>query len=268
MDLQTATHAAMEEYGNIRAALHMFETGLGEAFEPMSEEFQPPLETPFGTALFYRSQHIAVLWAMYYMAVIIAIRSHPHMHPASHVAAAISAQETAFSANEIGRITAAIMAGPPDQPLNPILGAALCDSCMPSFFAAIQYTNPQQRYMTVMRIREIGQRTGWGSVEMIANGCETAWIKAAALGRGPPYTRVVLPEFSNDPRLNGSLQELDPDPDAMHDEEDAADRRLVKMKADTRLKWAVGVLGIEDDEKMKVDDLAKAMVSWRTTTSA
>lgn len=252
IDLQAATEAALEEYGRIRAALHTFCESLGEAFQPLSPEFQPPLETPFGPALFYRSYDIGCLWSIYYMAVIIAIRSHPNMHPAAHAAAAIASQETAFFANEIGRINAAIVPGPPDQPLNPTLGASLCESCMPAFFAAVQYRSPQQRHATVMRIYNIALRTGWGSAELIANGCETAWVKAADAGRGPPYTRVVRPEYSDDPRLNREWEVLNGKtydrPNEVHVENT---QRPTNMNAEARLTWAIGVLGMEEDEKVK-----------------
>ena len=250
IDLHLATQAALEEYGRIRAALHAFANALGEAFQPLTSDYQPPMETPFGRALFYRSYDIGCLWALYHMAVIIAIRSHPHMHPAAHAAAAIAAHETCFFANEIGRIAAGIVPGSSGQPLNPTLGAALCESCMPSFFAAVQYQTPEQRHETVIRIFSIAQRTGWGSAELIANGCETAWVKAAAAGRGPPYTRVVRREKADDPRLDGSWERLDPN--AVPDELDEADRRLVTTKPTARLNWAVGVMGMEDDEKVNV----------------
>ena len=250
IDLRAATNAALEEYGRIRAALHEFESSLGEGFEPLSEEYQLPLETPFGNALFYRSYDIGCLWAIYYMSVIIAIRSHPHMHPAAHAAAAIASHETAFYAQEIGRINAGIVPGPPEQPLNPTLGAALTESCIPAFFAAIQYRSPQQRHVTVMRIHNIGVRTGWGTAETIANGCETAWVKAAAAGRGPPYTRIVRQEHSEDPRLNGSSDRLDPY--SMPNGKDDRDRRLVNTMPEARLTWAIGILGMESDEQAKV----------------
>lgn len=266
MDLQSATQAAHEEYGNIRAALHTFSQNLGDAFKPLTSEYEPPLDTPFGTALFYRNNHIGVVWAVYYMAVIIAIRSHPSQHPASHAAAAIAAKETAFFANEIGRIAAGIRLGPRDQPLNPTLGSALCDSCMPSFFAAIQYTDAAQRHATVTRIYEIAHRTGWGSIEMIGNGCETAWIKAAALGRGPPYTRVTRMERSEDPRLNGTFETVDAN--ATRDPNETDDQQLIKMKANARLTWAIGVYGVEGDDGKKADELSRSELSWRFKKSA
>jgi hypothetical protein len=248
-DLQAATQSAMEEYASIRAALHTFATNLGEAFEPLTAEYAAPMDTPFGEALFYRSYDIGCLWSIYNMAVIVAIRSHPHMPPAAHVAAAI-----AFFANQIGRIAAGIVPGPPDQPLNPSLGASLCESCMPSFLAAVQYQDAAQRHATVTRIFSISKRTGWGSAELIANGIETAWVKAAAAGRGPPYERIARTNYqSSDPRLNGSWERLDPN--AQPNEMDEGDRRLIKVKPTARLIWAFGVMGVEDDlAKMKLSD--------------
>ncbi|KAK3684490.1 hypothetical protein LTR37_020238 [Vermiconidia calcicola] len=249
VDLHVATQSALEEYGRIRAALHTFVNSLGEGFKPLTSDYQPPLETPFGPALFYRSYTIGCLWATYHMAMIIAIRSHPHMPPAAHAAAAIAAHETQFFANQIGRITAGIVSAPPGVPLNPTLGAALCESCMASFFAAIQYQNADQRHHAVTRMYAIAKRTGWASLELMAMGCETSWIKGAAAGRGPPYTRVVRREESDDPRVNGSWEELDPN--AGPDEKDDGDRRLVATKPNARLNWAIGAMGTEDDERMR-----------------
>lgn len=253
-DLHQRTEAAMAEYGRIRAALHTFSISLGEAFEPLGSDYYYPMNTPFGTALVYRSYDIGCLWAIYNMAMIICIRSHPHMPPAAHMAAGIAAQETSPYAQAIGRIAAGIVPGPPDQPLNPTLGAALCESCMPSFFAAVQYREPDQRRTTVERIFSIAKRTGWGSAELIANGCETAWVKAAEAGRGPPYTRIVRPEGPNeDPRLNGSWEKLDPN--SKPNENDDTDRRLVKVNGQARLNWAIGVMGVESDvEKITIND--------------
>ena len=254
IDLQVATHAALEEYGRIRAALLTFSNSLGEGFRPLTSEQQPPLETPFGNALFYRTYDIGCLWAVYHMAMIVAIRSHPNMHPAAHAAAGIAAHETHFFANEIGRIAAGIVPGPPDQPLNPTLGASLCESCMPSFFAAVQYQNADQRRFTVTRIFSIAERTGWGSAELIANGCETSWVKAAEAGRGPPYARLGRKGQSVDSRLNGSWERLDPH--ASPDEQDEQDRRLVATKPSARLNWAIGIMGTEDDEQLKLHNFS------------
>ncbi|KAF7198277.1 putative transcriptional regulatory protein C15D4.02 [Pseudocercospora fuligena] len=252
-DLAAATQASLAEYGRIRSALHTFANSLGPGFQPLSAAEQIPMATAFGDARSYRSYDIGCLWAIYNMAIIITIRSHPHMPPAMHMAAGIAAPETAPYATEIGRIVAGIVPGPSDTGLNPSLGAALCESCMPSFFAAVQYQEPAQRWETVTRIFNIAKRTGWGSAELIANGCETAWVKAAAIGRGPPYTRIVRSETSEDPRLNGSWERLDPN--AQPNENDESDRRLVKTKANARLNWAVGVIGVEEDiDRIRISD--------------
>ena len=96
-----------------------------------------------------------------------------------------------------------------------------------------------------MRMFSIAERSGWGSTELIANGCETAWVKAAAAGRGPPYERLGRKQNSDDPRLNGTWENLDPD--QVPDEQDDGDRRLVKKKPAARLNWAIGIMGTEDD---------------------
>lgn len=247
-DLKVATDAALEEYGRIRAALRAFKDALSnEAFQHLGDDFHTPLQTSFGPALFYRSYDIGCLWSIYNMCEIIAIRSHPHMHPAMHAAAAIAAKDTAYYATQIGRIAAGVVPGPANEPLNPTLGSALCESCMPSFFAAIQYQSPLQRQETIMRILSISLRTGWGSAELIAAGIETSWVKAAEAGRGPPYQRAMRPQHSEDPRLNGSWRGKDPNEDVDESEMEDSDRRLVKSKATARLNWAVGVIGTEDD---------------------
>ncbi|KAK3069349.1 hypothetical protein LTR53_012373 [Teratosphaeriaceae sp. CCFEE 6253] len=248
LDLQLATNAALEEHSRIRAALFDFSQRLGNAFKTLTPDQQPTLETSFGPALFYRSFDIGCLWAIYHMAMIVALRSHPHMPPAAHMAAGVAAPQTAFHAAEIGRTVAGIVPGAPDHPLNPSLGAALCESCMPSFFAAVQYQDPHQRRETVLRIFSIAQRTGFGTAEIIANGCETAWVKAAAAGRGPPYARVARSTRSTDPRLNGSWEHQDPNAKPGDDERD---RRHVRVNPSARLNWAIGIMGTEEDEGVR-----------------
>ena len=250
IDLPAAKELAIQDYGRIRAALLAFENNLGDGFLPYSADYYPPSETPFGYSLQYRSYDIGVLWAIYHMAVIIAIRSHPDMHPAAHVAAAICANDTRHHAEIIGRITAGILIPGKHQALNPTLGSSLCESCMPLFFAAIQYQNAEQRHHTITRIYTIAQRTGWGSAELIAHGCETAWVKAAQVGRGPPYERILRQATapSRDPRKTGSWEHDDPNSSPDHSNE--ADRRFVTVKPNARLTWAIGIMGTEDDEKL------------------
>jgi len=66
------------------------------------------------------------------------------------------------------------------------------------------------------------------------------------MGRGPPYQRVEQLRHSDDPRLNHSW-ELRTDPNTKPEEMDDNDRRLVTVKANARLNWAIGVIGMEDD---------------------
>jgi len=254
IDLPSATAAALEEHRQIREALHLFETNLTDTFQPLPPEFTQAPQTPFGPALIYRSYDIGCLWAMYYTALIIAIRSHPHMHPAAHVAAFLSARETGFYANEIGRINAGIVTGPPEQPLNPTLGAALWDSCIPAFFAAIQYQTLPQRNATVRRIHDIGVRTGWGTAEIIANGCETAWVRAAEAGRGEPYVRIARVEFSDDPRLNGRMDgvEVLANANGGGGVAEVSSAVVGGSKAGDRLMFAQGLLGTSEDAAMQV----------------
>jgi hypothetical protein len=246
-DLQAATAAALVEYGRICAALKGFVAALNvPAFQQLDGDLHTPIPAPFGPAMSYRSYDISCLWSIYNMCEIIAIRSHPHMHPAAHAAAGLAAKDTAYFAEQIGRVVAGIVPGPANEPLNPILGSSLCESGMPSFVAAIQYQRTDQRHFTIIRIYSIALRTGWGSAELIGKGIETSWVKAGEMGRGPPYRRVEMPRHSDDPRLNHSWK-LRADPNTKPEEMDDSDRRLVTVKASARLNWAIGIIGMEDD---------------------
>lgn len=63
---------------------------------------------------------------------------------------------------------------------NPSLLTALCD---------LQAQDSAQRHWLVKRLHDIARLTGWQSARQVAEGCESAWHKAADLGKGPPYTR-------------------------------------------------------------------------------
>jgi hypothetical protein len=247
VEILAATAAALTEYGKIRAALKAFVTALSDpALKPLDADLQTPISTPFGSAIFYRSYAIACLWSVYNMCEIIAIRSHPHMHPAADAAADLATKDTAFYAEQIGRIAAGIVPGPANEPVNTTLGSSLCESCMPSFFAAIQYQRPDQRHFTVMRIYGIALRTGWGSAELIGKDIESSWVKAGETGRGPLYQKVEMPGHLDDPRLN-RIWGLRTDFNTKPEEMDNSDRRLMTVKADAKLHWAAGVIGLEDD---------------------
>jgi hypothetical protein len=255
IDLAALTESAIQEWSQIRAALELFVVSLGPAFQPLSAEYhhQPALDSPFGGVLQYRSYDIAILWAVFYMTNIILLRSHPHMPPAAMVAAGIAAPQTAQFAQMIGQISFGIVPTPRGQPLNPSLGASLCEICMPLFFAGVQFQAATQRHWLVTHVRDIEARTGWASVGMIAHGCETAWEKAAEAGRGPPYQRVKVDQLgylSSDDRVR---QRGGPDaPITDEPPKDLSDRRCAHFYPPTRVHWAMGLLSGEEDVERSV----------------
>lgn len=244
IDISAATTAAIEEWNQIRGALSVFESMLGDNFQPLSAEYQQPLQSPFGPALFYRSYDIACLWGQYNMALIIATRCHPHMPPHAHVAAAVAAYQTRNYADEIGRIGCGIIPPPANEPLNPTLGAAFTETCVPLFFAAIQYQHPAQREWTVTRLFEIERRCGYDTASLIANGIQTAWWKASQNGRGPPYVRRWNTQ-AQDERISGAWEYKDTQV-PVHDAQ-LEDRRFSHTKAQARLHFAIGIIGTEED---------------------
>ena len=144
--------------------------------------------TPFGPALVHRSYDISIIWTLVHLAKIILLRSHPAMPAAAQMAAGVGAQATQPYATLIGRITAGMQI-PLSDDLSPSLGAVLTESTLSLFFAGVQFQAPDQREWLITRLLEVDRRTGWASAGIIARGCETAWERAADMGRGPPYER-------------------------------------------------------------------------------
>jgi hypothetical protein len=138
-DLQIQTQEAEEEWQDIRNTFTVLEEHFGEDFQALGPEFSTPVQTPFGEALQYRTFGIAGIWMHYYMALIVCHRAHPSMPPAAMMAAGISAQQTTFFANQLGRIAAGIA---PDcsmtAQVNPSVGAALIESCTCLFVSGVQ----------------------------------------------------------------------------------------------------------------------------------
>lgn len=90
---------------------------------------------------------------------------------------------------------------------------------------------------------KVTRLTGWQSARQIADGCESGWIKAAQLGRGPPYHRPdgLGPEIPTDVwlnprRLDRRILELDPN----------TDNRLPLAKSE-QAYYAMGIIGVEED---------------------
>ncbi|KAI9848847.1 MAG: hypothetical protein M1837_006363 [Sclerophora amabilis] len=258
MELEAATIEAEEEWNEIKAALQVFKECLGPHYQPLPPEYMQPLSTPFGPAVFYKMYSISCIWSLYYMALIILHRAHPSMPPAAMMAAGIAAPKTAGYANEIGRIAAGLVPTSTTSEVNPSLGAALIEATMSLFFAGVQYQDAAQRGWTVTKLRDIARLTGWESSAAVAAGCETSWEKQAALGRGPPYTRVGDP-ISKDDRMAGRKPFLtDEEP------KDTSDRRFIGVNPAARIHWAIGILGLEEDlgklklEKKEAEAEAKA----------
>lgn len=193
---------AEAEWESILAAFDLFASQLGSGFAPLPADCAPPINTPFGQALQYRSHQVAVLWAFYYSGKIMLHRMHPCMPPAAMVAAAAAALTTEQYAQTVGKIIAGIYY--PQRykletgSLNPTLGGALTEVTVPMFFAGIQYTDAVQRDWTVTELRNIARLTGWQTAASVARGCEASWYYAGKAGRGPPYSlyegRTVLDE--------------------------------------------------------------------------
>ena len=110
---------------------------------------------------------------------------------------------------------------------------------------------------------DISRLTGWQSARQIAEGCESAWTKAAALGRGPPYQRPEDLLFRVEPssiwvsprRIDRAIREhqaLDRDggegrgAGAASGGEQKSERRLVLHKSE-QAHYALGILGVEQD---------------------
>ena len=245
IDLDLATQKALKEWQDLKVALHTWESHLGPHYQPLPPDLHPPTITPFGPALFYRSHDIGILWAMYYMACIILERAHPHMPPAAMMAAGVAARQTTLFATRIGQIVGGIVS-PIMGDLSPNLGACLCEASLPLFFAGVQYQDPDQRTWLVALLRNVEERTGWKSIGMVAQGCETAWEKAFEMKRGPPYKRkfdqwhVDTAYDSRVARITGNYTAID------HDHPDIAGK-VPRDHQGTRVHWAMGILGVVED---------------------
>lgn len=240
-DLQDLGTAAEAEWLEISRALDIFEESLGPSFQALSPDHMPPLSTPFGPALCYRTYGIANIWSLYYCGRIISTRVHPSMPPAAMAAAGIAAQRTAGWANIIGQISGGLQPASTHVPLNPSHGAALMDSCMGLFHAGVQYRDAAQRGWTITKLRDVARLTGWQTSALIASGCERAWMKAYEDGKGPPYERTMN-KTAKDDRVAGRSRDPHQGPP-----KDNNDRRFVHVNPGTRVYWAMGILSVEED---------------------
>ncbi|KAI0413591.1 hypothetical protein F5X98DRAFT_366449 [Xylaria grammica] len=187
-DLDTRTVEALQEWEQILLAFHEIKNHFGPDFEPLGADIYPTQQTPYGPATHYRTYSIAGIWMGYYMGLIVLHRAHPTMPPVAMLAAGLSASTTMPWALKLGRIAAGLEENITHlKVVSTLMGAALIESAFPLFVAGVQLQDEAQRYWLVRRLRDIARLTGWQSAHQIADGCESAWTKAAQLGRGPPY---------------------------------------------------------------------------------
>lgn len=202
--LEAATASAHVEHAAISSALELFVSSLPSEFMALPADAAPPITTPFGPALQYRTHTISCIWALYYSALILLARLHPSMPPAAMISAQVASAQTAPWSQTIGRICAGLYY--PQRHslktgnLNPSLGAALIESTFSLFFAGVQYTDPIQRGWTINKLREISRLSGWQTAAAVAAGCEFAWQAMGRAGRGPAY-RPTMNWRSSDERV-------------------------------------------------------------------
>ena len=271
-DLEAETSAALEEHAAIVEAFDLFSTVLGPEYQPLPPDTTPPISTPFGPALQYRTHPIACIWAFYYAGHILLHRLNPHMPPAAMMSVGLCARQTAEYAQTIGKICAGLYY--PQQYslqtgcLNPSLGAALAESTFTLFFAAIQFTDAGQRGWAINKLRDIARLTGRQSSAAMAAGCETAWERMGMAGRGPKYT-PAMDRDNKDERVSGKTrrERLSNPHDPGHQSGKAAneddepqminhDRRFINVNPNARVHWALGLLAVEAD--MRKLDLNKS----------
>ncbi|KAK6828625.1 hypothetical protein PG987_011966 [Apiospora arundinis] len=256
VDLEELTNAALCEWASIKHAFGVIQEHFGPEFAQMDPDLAPPITTPFGPAAQYRTFGVAGIWLNYYMGLIMLYRSHPEMPPVAMMAAGMSAHQTMGYAIEIGRIAAGLDEDIEHKPaVSTLVGAAFTESSFPVFVAAVQYQREDQRHWVVRRMHDIARLTGWQSARQIANGCESAWAKAAQMGRGPPYEppanfdrsdpSVSAPSIWGQPRsISDRIQEVSAD----------ESNKLVLAKSE-RAFYALGLLGVEDQlEKLDLVD--------------
>ncbi|KAI0206336.1 hypothetical protein F4808DRAFT_115558 [Astrocystis sublimbata] len=198
-DLDTRTVEALREWEQILTAFHGIKEHFGPDFEPLGADIYPAQQTPFGLATHYRTYSIAGIWMNYYMGLIVLHRAHPKMPPVAMLAAGMSAHTTMPWALKLCRIAAGLEENISQlKVVSTLMGAALIESAFPLFVAGVQLQAQDQRLWLICRLRDIARLTGWQSAHQIADGCESAWSKAAQLGRGPPYKAAPAAEEEAD----------------------------------------------------------------------
>jgi hypothetical protein len=287
VDLSAATAIALQEHASITAAFDLFARLLSNPeYDPLTSDTTPPISTPFGPAIQYRTYPISCIWAFYHVGRILLHRLHPHMPPAAMVSAGVCAHLTQTHAQTVGRICAGLYLPSSysfqTANLNPSLGSSLMESSFSLFFAGIQFHDAAQRGWTVSKLNDIARLTGWQTSSAIAAGCEVCWERMGEMGKGPKYV-ATMAKAHRDERFDGRTRRGEGGGEfgagwarpvkaegmgRMHkhraeDEEEEEpdllinhDRRFINVNANARVHWALGILGVEDD--MRKLDLEKS----------
>ncbi|KAI1306859.1 hypothetical protein F5Y03DRAFT_405809 [Xylaria venustula] len=287
-DLDTRTVEALREWEQILMAFHEIKNHFGPDFEPLGADIYPTQQTPYGPATHYRTYSIAGIWMNYYMGLIVLHRAHPKMPPVAMLAAGMSAQTTMPWALKLGRIAAGLEENITHlKAVSTLMGGALIESAFPLFVAGVQLQDEAQRHWLVRRLRDIARLTGWQSAHQIADGCESAWSKAAQLGRGPPYRPAPDAEdeesakevrnrhkakerqqprppgrdtpgkswvWGNPRRLDRRMQEEDVAASGNGGDGMATDGKKIVLAKGEKAFYAMGLLSVEQDlEKLDLD---------------
>lgn len=134
-----SNESAEHEWESIRQAFETFEKQLDSRFKPLNSEYADRKETPFGSALQYRTYSVAGIWMNYYMGLIHLHRSRPNMPPAAMQAAQMAAPSTAGYAIQIGRIAAGLTDDlSRKKDISTTLAAGFIESSFCLFVAAVQ----------------------------------------------------------------------------------------------------------------------------------
>ncbi|KAH7238307.1 hypothetical protein BKA59DRAFT_241849 [Fusarium tricinctum] len=242
-DVEASYHAALYEWESIKRGFEAYESSLGPEFQPLKPEFSDRRDSPFGMTLQYRTFSVAGIWMNFYMGKINLIRCHPSMPPAAMQAAGMSARQTGPYSNKVGRIAAGLSEDVSQATeITTLVSAAFIESCFCLFVAAIEYQDEKQRHWVIRHLRDITRLTGWQSAERIATGCESSWMKAAQLGRGPPYMRapetepVPVARWQNPRQIDRFIHEVE-----------SGEIRRIRVPKAERASLAIGLLSVERD---------------------
>jgi hypothetical protein len=244
-DMSLYTQKALAEWYSIYLAHLELGKHFGANFQRLPDDLTPNVHSPYGRPQIYTSFDIGVIWALYYAAQIVLIRSHPVMPPFSLVASGFAARFTAECAMSIGQIAAGMMPQNLDYPLNPALGATLCEVMVPCFVAGVQFMKTDQRLWLVEKARRLEELTGWASIGMIGHGCEVAWERMGALGKGPPY-RKLPSTHSVHQEAHDRISRPPPTPAELPDFLSKEQRQANSDQA-KRVHYAMGILSEEGE---------------------